>query len=76
MMLNVLSPKAAIARAGMIPGTLLLIWGLNACILLGRLLILILDYIITFQFQTVINYEIGSRLFILDQYLKLENEID
>jgi len=94
MMLNVLSPKVAIARACMIPGTLLLVWVLNACIVLGRLLILVfivllfmrkwwwalgiaaLDYIIIFKLQTVINYEIGSRLFVLDQYLELENQIE
>ena len=79
MMLNVLSPKIAMARACMIPGTRLLVWGLNACIIFGRLLILVfiislfmrkwwlalgiavLDYIIIFKLQTVINYEIGFR---------------
>jgi hypothetical protein len=94
MMLNVLSPKVAIARACMIPGTRLLVWGLNACIIFGRLLILVfvvsllmrkwwctlgiaaLDYIIIFKIQTIINYEIGSRLFVLDQYLELENTIE
>ena len=91
MMLNLLSPKVAITRVCMIPGTALLVWGLNMCIIFGRLLIIvfiifmffqkwwwalataILCYLLIFKIQTFINYEIGARLFALDQHPRLDD---
>ena len=94
MMLNVLSPKVAITRACIVPGTRVLVWGLNLCIIFGRILIIalivllikqkwwlslavaILDYLIIFRIQTAVNYEIGARLFVLDQYLQFDDMVE
>ena len=91
MMLNVLSPPHAMARACMVPGTHALRRLLNGYILVGRLIIpaiivllfcrlwiwaavaAVVGYIVVFRIQAIINYEIGARLFALDQHLNLEN---
>ena len=94
-MLRIMSHPAAIIRYQMIPGTRRLRWILNACILLGRLGIVVvivflimrywwwalgtavLDYFLVSYVQTWINYEIGARLFVLDQRLyQLEQKSD
>jgi len=91
MMLNVLSPPVAMARACLVPGTNALRWVLNGCIIVGKLALLgvlvlllfrlwiwsavaaVVGYILVFQLQTIINYEIAARLFALDQHLDLDN---
>lgn len=91
MMLNLLSPPVAMARACMVPGTHALRWILNGCILVGRLIIpaiivllilrlwvwavvaAVVGYIAVFRIQAGINYEIGARLFALDQHLDMDN---
>ena len=86
-MLRVMSHPAAIPRYSLIPGTNVLRWLLNGCIVAGKLILLasalllfwrlwwwslglfVFDFIVINRIQTALNYEIGARLFALDQAL-------
>lgn len=83
-MMRLMSHPAAVVRYCMIPGTNVLRWVLNSCIIGGRLLILVaiallfvrlwwwslglgvFYFLVLSPIQTMLNYEIGARLFALD----------